>query len=103
MIIARAWTWTLDPEFNTLAIMWLWLSFATQNLQMPCAYRGSDTKNPLEWQKNQQFMYLLHKGGFKSNQHEKSEDAVVPVLIKTPQSNTKHLEHKERSSGPFFK
>lgn len=48
-------------------------------------------------------MYLLHKGGFKSNQHEKSEDAVVPVLIKTPQSNTKHLEHKERSSGPFFK
>ena len=70
---------------------------------MPCACQGSDTKNPLEWQKNQQFMYLLHKGGFKSNQHEKSEDAVVPVLIKAPQSNTKHLEHKERSSGPFFK
>lgn len=48
-------------------------------------------------------MYLLNKGGFKSDQHEKSEDTVVPVFIKTPQANTKHLKHKEWCRGPLFK
>lgn len=57
---------------------------AKHNPKIPCACQTSDTNNSFAWRKNQHFMYLLHKGGFKSNQHEKSEHAVVPVLVKTP-------------------
>lgn len=45
---------------------------------------------------------LFDKNGLESDEHEESEDAVVPVLIQTPQAHTEHLEHKERSSGTLL-
>ena len=32
---------------------------------------------------------------FEHNQHEKSEETVIPVFIQAPQSNAKHLKYKE--------
>lgn len=74
-------TWSGDKYSN---ISLLLLLCDNQNPKISHACKASDTKYPLAWQKNQWFIYLLHKSGFKSDQHKKSEDAVVPVLIKTP-------------------
>ncbi len=35
---------------------------------------------------------LLHQRCFKRHKHEERKDAVVPVLIQTPQTHTKHLQ-----------
>ena len=45
---------------------------------------------------------LLDKRSLECNQHKKCENTVVPIFIQTPQSHTKHLEHKERRRSPFF-
>ena len=33
----------------------------------------------------------MHQGGLEGDQHEQCEDAVVPVLVQTPQAHTEHL------------
>lgn len=65
-------------------------------------HRKIVSKSKLQYGGFRLITYLLYKSGFKSNQHKKSEDTVIPVLIKTPQPNTKHLKDKERSRGSFF-
>lgn len=34
---------------------------------------------------------LLDQRGLEGHQHEEGEDAVVPVLVQTPQAHTEHL------------
>ena len=46
---------------------------------------------------------LLHKCCLKCYQHEESENTVIPILVQTPQTHTKHLEDKERCCGPLLK
>lgn len=67
-----------------------------------CNRQNEPQKGSLSYECCRLIMYLLYKSGFKSNQHKKSEDTVIPVLIKTPQPNAKHLKDKERSGSSFF-
>ena len=46
--------------------------------------------------------YLPDDGGFKDDEHEEGEDRVVPVLVQTPESDTKDLEDEEWGHGMFF-
>jgi hypothetical protein len=45
---------------------------------------------------------LEYHSAFKDNQHEKSKQRVVPVLIQTPQTNAENLKHEEGSYGVFL-
>ena len=44
-------------------------------------------------------IYLFDKNGFKRDEHEESEERVVPVVIEAPQTNTEHLKYKKWSSS----
>ena len=46
--------------------------------------------------------HLLNENGLKSDEHEESEDGVVPVLVQAPKSHTEHLKHKERRRGSLL-
>lgn len=37
---------------------------------------------------------LLDQRSLKRHQHEESEDAVIPVSVKAPQTNTEHLQRE---------
>jgi hypothetical protein len=43
--------------------------------------------------------YRRDTRGLENQQHDKRENSIVPVLVQAPQSDTKHLEYKERSHG----
>ena len=45
--------------------------------------------------------YLVGYGTLKHDEHEKSEQAVVPVLVQHPQRNAENLEYKERCRRMF--
>lgn len=47
--------------------------------------------------------YLEHDSAFENDQHEKSEQAVVPIFVQTPESDTEDLEDKERRGSMFPK
>ena|ERR1700733_7596215 len=50
-----------------------------------------------------QSIYLEHHGAFEYDQHEQSEEAVVPILVKAPQGNAEDLKDKERRRGVLAK
>lgn len=47
--------------------------------------------------------YLEDDSALEHDQHEPSEDRVVPVLIQAPQSHAEHLEDKERGYSMLSK
>ncbi|CAI6099130.1 unnamed protein product [Clonostachys chloroleuca] len=51
---------------------------------------------------NQSALALPHDCTFEHDQHEESEERVVPILIKHPQANAEHLEDEERGDGVFL-
>jgi hypothetical protein len=46
--------------------------------------------------------YLPHHSAFENEEHEEGEKRIVPILIQTPQSDTKDLEDEEWRNGVFL-
>jgi hypothetical protein len=76
-------TLDLNPLLLTLDIQWVRLLTHTSEFT-----NGLDT--------------LEYDSAFKHDQHEKGKQGIVPVLIQTPQTDAKDLEHKERSNSVFL-
>lgn len=47
--------------------------------------------------------YLPNHSALEHDEHEQSKDAVIPVLIQAPESDTKDLEDEERCGCVFTK